>query len=163
MDEIDVVSCCDLQLVTQHFVLYFFAEMMVNPPDLGNRQTPFDITHYNEIVDSRITVLVVVCCQLFLSVIIQLQKQKIFEDSNILFVTVIRTPFVFPFLFVDNIHFLLESDLFNKLFHLFLIVGFGGPGLETMLMTGNDIKMRNKGREIAVKGGCIVWKIRCMV
>ena len=76
---------------------------------------------------------------------------------------VICTPFVFDFLFVDDIHFLLEPDLLNKLFHLLLIVGLSWSGLEARLVAGNDIIGRYKGREIAVKGGCIVWKIRCMV
>lgn len=77
--------------------------------------------------------------------------------------TVICTAFVFAFFFVDNIHLLLESYLFNKLFHLFLVVGFNCSGLETGVVAGNDIILGYKGREIAVKGWCIVWKIRCMV
>jgi hypothetical protein len=72
-------------------------------------------------------------------------------------VTVIRASFVFSFLFVYDIHFLFESYLFNKLFHLFLIVMFSRPRLDAWLMAGNHIKMGNKGREIAVKGVCIVW------
>jgi len=46
---------------------------------------------------------------------------------------------------------------------LFLIVRLSWSGLETRLVAGNDIIGRNKGREIVVKGGCIVWKIRFMV
>lgn len=44
--------------------------MLINPADVINSQTPFDICHDDEVVDPRITVLEVVTRQLFLSLII---------------------------------------------------------------------------------------------
>jgi hypothetical protein len=52
MDEVDVVCCRYFQLVSHHFVLNFFAEMVINPTNVSYAQTPLDIAHNDEVVHS---------------------------------------------------------------------------------------------------------------
>ena len=59
MNEIAVGGPSDLQSILLNLCLQVFAEVLEDPADVGRIQLPFEEAHVDEIVDPRVSVLVI--------------------------------------------------------------------------------------------------------
>jgi hypothetical protein len=107
--------------------------------------------------------LVIFVEKLVLRAILELQKQQILENSNILFVAVIRAPLVLAFLFIDDLHLFLEPDLLDNLLHLLLVVGICHSLLEDRGEGGVNFERRDVAGTVAEKWKSIVRGTRAKV
>lgn len=60
MDEVDVAGGATLETVAVDLALHFAAEVEEDPAHVGHREAPFHEGEDDEVVDSRVAVLVVV-------------------------------------------------------------------------------------------------------
>ena len=77
--------------------------------------------------------------------------------------TVVCAPFVFSFLFIDDLHPFLEPDLLGNLFHLVLIARICHPWIKARKMSGVSIKRMYVARATAEKGKSVVEGISSVV
>ena len=77
MDEVGVTCHVALQLVPAYFTLDLAAELPKHRTDIPNTQMPCKIAEDDEIVDSGVTIGMVVGKELLLHLATQLQQQKI--------------------------------------------------------------------------------------
>ena len=89
MYEIGVGGLADLQSILLDLFSQALAEVLEDPTDIGHIYFPFEETQIDEIVDSRVSVLMKRREDLVLVVAVEFEEEQIFEDTDVLFMAIV--------------------------------------------------------------------------